>query len=381
MTPCAFSFPIVRLAGIAAIVLAPAAATAEPVASDRHAAVLEKVVGGLDHPWGLAFLPDGTMLVTERPGRLRLVEGGRLSDPVAGVPAVAARGQGGLLDVALDPEFSDNQRVYLAYAEAGEGGAGTAVARGRLVRAGGAARLDDVTVIFRQQPKVSGNGHFGARLVFARDGTLFVGLGERQKKTPAQDLGSHLGKVVRITRDGGVPPGNPFAGREGARPEIWSWGHRNIQGAALDPATGRLWTVEHGARGGDEINVPAAGANHGWPVISYGVDYSGAKIGVGRSAPGMEQPLYYWDPSIAPSGLAFYEADAFPAWRGDAFVGALKGQMLVRLDRENGRIVGEERLLAGRIGRIRDVRVGPDGALYLLTDNGGDGIWRLGPAD
>ena len=373
--------PFRPLAALAATLIVPAAASAEVVSTERHPAVLEQVVGGLDHPWGLAFLPAGTMLVSERPGRLRLVENGRLSDPVAGVPAVAGRGQGGLLDVALDPDFSDNQRVYLAYAEAGEGGAGTAVARGRLVRDGGAARLDDVTVIFRQAPKVAGNGHFGARLVFGRDGALYVGLGERQKKTPAQDLGSHLGKVVRITRDGAVPADNPFVGRAGVRPEIWSLGHRNIQGAALDPETGRLWTVEHGARGGDEINVPVAGANYGWPVISYGVDYSGAKIGVGRSAPGMEQPLYYWDPSIAPSGLAFYEADAFPAWKGDAFVGALKGRMLVRLDRENGRIVGEERLLEGRIGRIRDVRVGPDGALYLLTDNGRDGIWRLGPTD
>ena len=372
---------LARAAVFAALALPlPAAAAALNIETQGPPASLEKLAGGLSHPWGLAFLPDGAMLVTERGGALRLVADGTVSPPLAGVPEVAARGQGGLLDVALDPAFATNGLVYLSYAEDGDGGTGTAVARGRLVRDGGTARLDDAAVIFRQQPKVSGNGHFGARLAFAPDGRLFVTLGERQKKDPAQDLAGHLGKVIRIEADGRVPPDNPFVGRAGARPEIWSYGHRNIQGAAIDPTTGRLWTVEHGARGGDEINVPAAGRNYGWPVITYGVDYSGAKIGVGTAAPGMEQPLYYWDPSIAPSGLAFYEADAFPAWKGDLFVGALKGEMLVRLDRENGRIVGEERLLEGRIGRVRDVRAGPDGALYLLTDEADGGVWRLAPA-
>lgn len=372
---------MLRHAAILAGALAlPVAAAADNIETKAGPVTLEKVAAGLSHPWGLAFLPDGAMLVTERGGALRLVADGIVSPPIAGVPEVAARGQGGLLDVALDPAFATNGLVYLSYAEDGDGGTGTAVARGRLVRDGGTARLDDVAVIFRQQPKVSGSGHFGARLAFAEDGRLFVTLGERQKKDPAQDLSGHLGKVVRIEADGRVPPDNPFVGRAGARPEIWSYGHRNIQGAAIDPATGRLWTVEHGARGGDEINVPAAGRNYGWPVISYGVDYSGAKIGVGTSAPGMEQPLYHWDPSIAPSGLAFYGADTFPAWKGDLFVGALKDEMLVRLDRENGRIVGEERLIEGRIGRIRDVRVGPDGALYLLNDEDDGGVWRLFPA-
>jgi glucose/arabinose dehydrogenase len=372
------SFPPLALA--AALLPAAAFAAPELVRSERHAFALEEVAGGLSHPWGLAFLPDGAMLVTERRGRLRLVADGRVSPPIAGVPAVYAQSQGGLLDVALDPAHADNGLVYLAYAEPGDGGAGTAVARGRLVRREGMARLEGVEVIFRQVPKVSGGQHFGCRLVFDRAGHLYVALGERNKKAPAQDLASDLGKVVRINLDGSVPADNPFVGRSGARPEIWSYGHRNIQGAALDPATGRLWTVEHGARGGDEINVPEPGRNYGWPVITHGVDYSGARIGVGKEAPGMEQPLYYWVPSIAPSGLAFYDGDAFPEWKGDVFVGALKDEMLVRLDREGGRIVGEERMLQGKLGRIRDVRAGPDGSLYLLTDEASGGIWRLSPA-
>lgn len=370
--------------GIATLSMS-ACATAETLSTDGGSAgriTLEPVAGDLEHPWGFAFLPGGDILVTERPGRLRLVtEAGLLDEPVDGLPDVYASGQGGLLDVAVSPDFADSGIIFLSYAEAGEGGAGTAVARARLVLDADSARLEDVEVLFRQQPKVDGGQHFGSRIVVAGDGTLFVTLGERGRKPLAQDLSTHMGKVVRIAPDGSTPPDNPFVGREGALPEIWSYGHRNQQGAALHPDTGLLWTVEHGARGGDEINLPEAGVNHGWPEITYGRDYSGATIGVGTEAPGMAQPLHYWDPSIAPSGLAFYTGDAFPDWRGDLFVGALRGQMLVRLDLgENGTVLGEERLFEGVVGRIRDVRDGPDGTLWLLTDEDNGALYRLAPA-
>lgn len=361
--------------------LLAAGATAEIHRSDLYDLEVETVVEGLVHPWGMAFLPDGAMLVTERPGRLRLVVDGKLvRQPVAGVPTVAARGQGGLLDVAVDPDFGNNGLIYLSYAEAGPGGAGTAVARARLVRQGNSSHLEDLAVIFRQLPKLDGGRHFGSRLVFAPDRTLFVTLGERGRRERAQNLSMHMGKVVRIGRDGAIPPDNPFVGRAGVRPEIWSYGHRNPQGATLDPSTGRLWTVEHGAAGGDEINRPEAGRNYGWPIISYGRHYSGAKIGIGTEKAGMEQPLYYWDPSIAPSGLAFSSGKLFARWTGDLFVGALAGQMLVRLDFENGRIVGEERLFDGVFGRIRDVREGPNGALWLLSDSSDGALLRVTPA-
>jgi glucose/arabinose dehydrogenase len=340
---------------------------------------VQTVARGLDHPWALAFLPDGRMLVTERSGQLRLVESsGLLSEPLAGVPPVAARGQGGLLDVALDPSFTESHLVYLSYSEPGDGGtAGTAVARGRL----GAGRLDDLRVIYRQQPKVSGGNHFGSRLVFARDGTLFVTQGDRfGHREKAQDLSSGLGKIVRVNRDGTVPRDNPFVGRDGARPEVWSYGHRNVQAAALHPDTGQLWTVEHGARGGDELNHPEAGKNYGWPVITYGIDYSGAKIGEGTAKPGMEQPVYYWDPVIAPSGMVFYTSDRYPGWKGSAFIGSLRPGLLVRLTLENGRVAREERYLAEVGERIRDVRQGPDGLLYLLTDAADGRLLRLDPA-
>jgi glucose/arabinose dehydrogenase len=336
------------------------------------------VAEGLEHPWGMAFLPDGALLVTERSGQLRLVRDGEVSDPIAGVPAVRDRGQGGLLDVALDPNFATTRLVYLSYSEAGGEGAGTAVARGQL----NGARLDNTQVIFRQQPKTGGGNHFGSRLVFARDGTLFVTLGERfNYRDEAQNPANHLGKIVRINPDGSVPPDNPFVGRgDGARPEIWSLGHRNVQGAALHPETGALWTDEHGPRGGDEINIPQAGKNYGWPVIGYGVHYSGAKIGVGTAKPGLEQPIYYWDPSIAPSGMAFYTGDRFPAWRGNLFVGALKYRLLVRLELNGTRVVAEERMLQDLDERIRNVRQGPDGLIYLLTDSDDGRILRLEPA-
>jgi glucose/arabinose dehydrogenase len=352
-------------------------AAAQELRTEKARIRVATVAQGLEYPWGLAFLPDGRMLVTERPGRLRLVEkDGRLLAPLAGVPEVYARGQGGLLDVALDPRFAENHLVYLSFAEPGQGGAGTAVARGRLGEGG----LENVTVVFRQAPKVAGSSHWGSRLVFARDGTLFVTLGDRfSYRERAQDLGTHLGKIVRVNPDGSVPKDNPFVGRAGALPEIWSLGHRNAQAAALDPATGALWEIEHGARGGDEINIPEAGKNYGWPIITYGVDYSGAKIGEGTAKPGMEQPIYYWDPSIAPSGMAFYTGDKLPAWRGNLFVGALKAQCLVRLELDGAKVVKEERLLAGLGERIRDVRQGPDGLLYLLTDASSGRVLRIEP--
>ena len=334
------------------------------------------VARGLEHPWGLAFLPDGRMLVTERPGRMRVVaRDGAIGAPLGNLPTVVAQGQGGLLDVVLDRGFATNRTIFFSFSESGEGGAATSVARARL----GAAALDEVRVIFRQMPKVRGGLHFGSRIVQMRDGNLMIGLGERGQRDRAQELGVHLGKVVRIRPEGGALPDNPFAGRAGALPEIWSYGHRNIQGAALHPVTGALWTVEHGARGGDEINRPEAGRNFGWPVITYGRDYSGLSIGEGTSKAGMEQPVHYWDPSIAPSGMAFYDADAIPGWKGNLLVGALKFGLLVRLVLDGTKVVREERLLEGLNERIRDVRVGPDGLVYLLTDSSDGRLLRLGP--
>ena len=339
------------------------------------------VASGLEHPWGLAFLPDERMLVTERPGRLRIIGAdGTISQPVEGVPAVYETDQGGLLDVALHPKFTENHLIYLSYSEPDGNIAGTAVARGKLVEeAGGSARLENLQVIFRQQPKVKGPNHWGSRLVFAPDGTLFVTLGERFQRDRSQNLNEHLGKLVRISPDGSVPKDNPFIGRGNALPEIFSLGHRNVQGAALHPQTQRLWIVDHGARGGDEINVPEACKNYGWPIITFGRDYSGLKIGEGTAKPGLEQPIYYWDPSIAPSGMAFYTGDRFPAWKGDLFVGALAGGLLARLELDGTRVVHEERLLEDLGERIRDVRQGPDGLLYLLTDSDGR-VLRIDPA-
>lgn len=332
---------------------------------------------GLEHPWGMAFLPDGRLLVTERPGRLRIVDkSGRLSAPLAGVPRVHAQGQGGLLDVALDPQFAENRTIYLSYAEPGQDGtSGTAVARARLTDAG----LQDVKVIYQQRPKVSGSGHYGSRIVFRRDGTMFITQGERMRYSEqAQDLASGLGKIVRINRDGTIPRDNPFVGHKTARPEIWSYGHRNVQAAVLHPETGALWTVEHGARGGDELNHPEAGKNYGWPVISYGREYSGMPIGQGISAKaGMEQPVYYWDPVIAPSGMVVYTGNAYPAWKGSIFVGSLQPGALVRLVLQNGRVTREERYLGHLNERIRDVEQGPDGLLYLITDSDDGRVLRL----
>lgn len=358
-------------------------APAETVLTEKSSKadiVVESVARGLERPWGLAFLPDGRMIVTEKIGRLRVIDkDGTISPALGGVPKVAARGQGGLLDVALDPNFSENRLVYVSYAEPRDGGrAGTAVARGRLDENGGS--LEQVKVIFRQEPGHTGGNHFGSRLAFAPDGNLFVTLGDRfDLREEAQDLSNHLGKIVRIRPDGSAPDDNPFVGKSGAKPEIWSYGHRNGQAAAINPRTGELWTAEHGARGGDEVNTPRKGLNYGWPVITYGVDYSGAQIGVGTKKAGMEQPAYYWDPSIAPSGMAFYTGDKFPGWKGSVFVGALAGQLLARLELDGDRITREERLLTRLGARIRDVQQGPDGFLYLLTDAGDGRVLRLKP--
>ena len=367
----------VFVAAVAFIPVAQAQAARSPTPSPVDAPVTaQPVATGLVNPWGLVFLPDGRMLVTERPGRLRIVDkDGKLSAPLSGVPAVYARGQGGLLDVALSPQFASDQLVYLSFSEPGEGGAGTAVARGRLAGNG----LEQVQVIWRQTPKVESPNHWGSRLEFGKDGTLFVTTGDRFRfRERVQDLGSTIGKVVRINADGSIPSDNPFVKREGARPEIWSYGHRNLQGAALDPASGQLWTLEHGARGGDELNRPQPGRNYGWPVITYGVDYSGVRIGEGTARAGMEQPVYYWDPVIAPSGAVFYTADAYPAWKGSLFVGSLSPGGLVRLTLEGDQVRREERYLAD-IGRVRDVVQGPDGLLYLLIDASNGSIQRLVP--
>jgi len=348
-----------------------------PTVNDR--VQLTTVASGLEHPWSLAFLPDGRLLITERPGRLRYVTmKGEVSEPIAGVPTVFAQGQGGLLDVALDPDFGANSTIYFSFAEPGEGDLnGTAVARAKLE--GG--KLTDLKVIFRQLPKIDSKNHFGSRLVFARDGNLFVTLGERySERDSAQDLGTHLGKIVRITRDGKVPADNPFVGRKGALPEIWSYGHRNPQGATLHPVTGALWEIEHGPQGGDEVNLPEAGRNYGWPVITYGREYgTGLAIGEGTAKAGIEQPLYYWVPSIATSGMAFYSSDVYPEWKGSLFVGALAAQLVARLEfGADGQVKAEERFPVGQ--RVRDVRQGPDGALYLLTDEDDGRLLRLTPA-
>jgi glucose/arabinose dehydrogenase len=338
----------------------------------------ETVANGLVHPWALEFLPDGRILVTERPGRLRIVaKDGTLSPPVSGVPEVFAQAQGGLLDVALDPQYATNQLVYLSYAEPGPNGtAGTSVARGTLV--GNA--LEGVTLIYQQVPKVRGGGHFGSRLLFDREGHLFITQGERQQfPDSAQSLSAGMGKVMRIFPDGRVPGDNPFVARAGARPEIWSYGHRNIQGAALDPVTGQLWTMEHGARGGDELNHPEAGKNYGWPVITYGINYNGMKIGEGTVKEGMEQPVYYWDPVIAPSGMTFYTADAIPGWKGSLLIGSMSPGCLVRLELQDGRVTKETRYLGDLFERIRDVQRGPDGFVYVVTDNENGRVLRIRP--
>ena len=340
----------------------------------------ETVARGLENPWALAFLPDGRILVTERPGRLRIVAtDGSLSEPLAGVPAVRARGQGGLLDVAVDPDFATNRTIYLSFSQPGEDGdvAGTSVARARL----GEGRLDDVRVIYSQRPKVSTTQHYGSRIVFRRDGTLFITQGDRGGyRDSAQSLSAGMGKIMRINSDGTIPRDNPFVGRGGAQQEIWSYGHRNAQAAALHPLTGELWTVEHGARGGDELNNPQAGRNYGWPVITYGIDYNGSRIGEGTARNGMEQPAYYWDPVIAPSGMVFYTGERYPGWgRNSVLIGGMASRALVRLVLENGRVTLEERYLGDLRERVRDVQQGPDGLIYIVTDSPQGQVMRIVP--
>lgn len=338
------------------------------------------VAEGLQNPWGLALLPDGRWLVTEKPGRLRVVTAeGQISDPVQGLPAVDARGQGGLLDVITSPAFGQDRLIYWSYAEPRQGGNGTAVARGRL--SDDLSRVENVQVIFRVQPTYDGDKHFGSSLAFAPDGTLFITVGERSDKPmrpQAQDLSSHLGKTIRINADGSVPQDNPFVGQAGARPEIWSFGHRNAQGVAIQPGTGAVWTVEHGAQGGDEVNLDKPGLNYGWPDAAYGIEYAGGAIGEGATQhPGTEQPVYYWDPVIAPGGAVFYEGPMFPGWNGNLLVAGLREKHIARLVIQNDRVVGEERLLSDLGERIRDVAVGPDGSVWAISDERNGKLVRL----
>lgn len=343
----------------------------------------ETISTGLENPWGVAFLPGGRFVVTERAGRLRLIAAdGKIGAPITGLPPIAAGGQGGLLDVLADSGFDKNRTLYFCFSEPAAGGGsgnGTALASTQLSADG--TRLENLKIIFSQQPKVASRNHFGCRIVEARDGTLFLTLGERfSRKEDAQKLDNHLGKVVRIAKDGSAPKDNPFVGRAGALPEIWSYGHRNGQGAVLGP-DGRLWMTEHGPQGGDEINIPQAGRNYGWPVITYGENYGGGKIGEGITArDGMEQPLHYWVPSIAPSGMAFLTSDRYgAAWKGNLFVGSLKFGYLDRIELKDGKVVAEHKLLADDRARIRDVKQGPDGLLYVLTDESDGKLLRLRP--
>lgn len=358
------------------------AATPQAFPSEQGTLNLTPVAAGLDHPWALVFLPDRQgILVTERPGNLRLVGAdGKLSAPLSGVPKVWAKGQGGLLDVALSPDFKQDRMVYLSYAEGGgEGGtAGTAVGRGRL--SDDLSGLKDFQVIFRQEPKLSTGNHFGSRLVFDRDGYLFVTLGENNDRPTAQDLDKLQGKIVRLYPDGRVPDDNPFVGQAGVRPEIWSYGHRNPQGAALNPWSGTLWENEHGPKGGDEINIIERGKNYGWPLATHGINYSGQPIpeAVGQAAPGTVAPHHVWEKSPGISGMAFYDSDRFKPWQHNVFIGALASQELIRLQFNGDRIEHEERLLGGLKARIRDVRQGPDGYLYILTDEDQGTLYKVG---
>ena len=336
---------------------------------------------GLEHPWAVEPLPGGDLLVTEKPGRMRIVSAsGQKGEAIAGVPAVDDDGQGGLLDVALSPKFDSDRTIFWSYSEPRQGGNATSVARG--VLSNDRRRLEQVKVILRAMPTYDGDKHYGSRLAFGPDGMLYVTLGERSDKPmrpQAQQLDSDMGKILRINPDGSIPKDNPFAGKDTARPEIWSLGHRNVQAAAFDPQ-GRLWEVEHGTNGGDELNLVQKGKNYGWPLVAYGEEYSGQPIpGAVTAKEGTEQPVYYWDPVIAPSGMQFYTGDAFPAWKGSVFIGGMKDTKLVRLTLENDRVTGEEHLLKDRGQRVRDVRQGPDGALYIVTDQDNGELWKVAP--
>lgn len=360
------------LAAFAIAGCARAETESRTVDSSAGKLTVEERAENLNHPWGLAFLPDGRLLVTERAGRLRILgTDGKLSEPLAGVPAVQARGQGGLLDVALDPDFAQNRLVYISYAEPGGEGASSAFARGTLAE----GRIDGLKVIFRQQPKVSGNGHYGGRIVFPPTGHVFLTTGDRQKLDPAQDLMSHLGKVIRLNRDGSVPADNPFIRSTGAKPEIWSYGHRNIQGAAIEPGTGALWTIEFGPAGGDELNKPEPGKNYGWPLVSWGSHYDGRDIPDPPTRPDLADAVKYWNPTIAPSGMIFYTGTMFPQWKNNILIAGLGTLGIVRLEIKDGKVVNEERIELGR--RIRDVEQAPDGSIYVATDDDDGRLWRL----
>ncbi len=378
---CATLFSIAALMGATP---ASAVTTDAPAPATPSKVKVETFAAGLEHPWGMQFLPDGRLLVTERPGRLRIVgKDGKLSPPITeGVPEVAAVGQGGLLDVLLAPDFEKTGIIYISYGEPLEEGKNrTAVARAKLVFQGDSARLDDLKVIFRQEPAIKSGHHFGSRLVWAKDGTLFITTGDRNSlRKEAQNPANTIGKIVRINTDGTPAADNPKL--PGWAPEVWSIGHRSVQGAALRPGSDQLYTLEHGPQGGDELNHTQAGKNYGWPIITYGAEYgTGAKIGEGTEKEGLEQPVYYWVPSIAVSQLAFYDADLFPEWKGNAIVGALAGTQLQRLVLNGGDVVTAETLLEDQGKRIRDVRIGPDGAVWLLTDDSTGEVLRVTPAE
>ena len=361
--------------------LSPAAAqnSSPLLRTDKLSVKVLTLAHGLAHPWSVAFLPDGRMLVSEREGRLRVLGADfKLHPrPIEGLPEIVARGQGGLFDVVLHPDHARNGWIYWAYNAPGPGGWGTALARGQLQ----GQRMTNVQVLFSMVPKTRSSHHFGGRIVFDRQGMVYLTLGDRGDMERAQRLDDHAGSVIRLHDDGRVPADNPYVGRAGARPEKWTLGNRNIQGAAQHPVTGDIWSHEHGPQGGDEINLMRSGRNYGWPLVTQGVNYGiGTQIGEAKNKPGYEAPLHVWTPSIAPSGMAFVTGDRFPQWRGHLLVGALRGQVLVRLDVQNEKIVGEERLLEGLIGRIRDVRLGPDGLIYLLTDEAQGALLRIEPA-
>lgn len=365
----------------------PTPAMSQAFATAEYPVMVSKVVDGLDHPWAMAFLPDGRLLVTERSGNMRIVESSKLAPvSVAGLPKVTPHGQGGLLDVALHPDYLRNGWIYWSYNSEEKGLHGTELARGRLSGTAGQLKMVDVEVIFRMAPKAATPFHFGSRIVFDRQGYLYLTLGDRGDSPSkgdqhrAQQPGDHGGKVIRLLDNGKVPDDNPFANVPAARPEVFTLGHRNIQGAAMHPVSGKIWTHEHGPQGGDEVNILSRGSNYGWPVVTYGANYgTGTKIGEGTEKPGMTQPVIYWVPSIAPSGMAFYTGQKFPKWRNNIFVGALAGKLMVRIALDGDRVTSQERLFTNAFGRIRDVREAPDGSIYFLTDEANGAIWRVQP--